>query len=150
MDELLTHHSGGWHGDLEPSDDDLPFGRVSRRAPEPSRSRVDDNSGDGIFHGIMIGYLGFSCEEVYMGEGATSVEARGPHTMWRRAKGGTRAATRCGRLGALLQLFFGLCGCIRENRSVAFRFVQFREYFLNNFFETKNSRKHATGTVASC
>ena len=65
----------------------------------------------------------------------------GSHTMWRRARGGTRAATWCGGLVALLRLFFGLRGCIGENRSVAFHFVQFREYFLNNFSKTKNSRK---------
>ena len=32
----------------------------------------------------------------------------------------------------------------------AIRFVRFREYFLNRFSETKNSRKQGTGTVASC
>ena len=31
-----------------------------------------------------------------------------------------------------------------------FCFVQFREYFLDRFSETKNSRKQGTGTVASC
>jgi hypothetical protein len=31
-----------------------------------------------------------------------------------------------------------------------FCFIQFREYFLCNFFETQNSRKQGTGTVASC
>ena len=85
-----------------------------------------------------------------MGEGATSVEVRGPHTPWRCAGGGTHATTWCGRLGALLRLSFGLRERVGENRSVAFRFVQFREYFLNNFSETKNIRKLATGTVASC
>src|SRR3954471_22896292 len=28
--------------------------------------------------------------------------------------------------------------------------VQFREYFFTNFSETKNSRKQASGTVATC
>ena len=42
-----------------------------------------------------------------MGEGATSVEACGPHTMWWRA-GGTHAAMWCGGLVALLRLSFGL------------------------------------------
>ena len=32
----------------------------------------------------------------------------------------------------------------------AIRFVRFREYFLNRFSETKNSRKQGTDTVASC
>ena len=138
------------HGDVEPFGDELAFGRVSGRAPEPSRSRLDDDSSDKTFCGIMIGYLGFSFEEVYMGEGATSVEARGPHTTWRRTGGGTHTATWCGGLVVLLRLFFGLRGCIGKNRSVAFCFVQFREYFLNNFSETKNSRKQTSRTVASC
>ena len=101
-DELLTHHSGGRHGDVWPSGDDLPSGRVPGRASEPSRSRVDDDGGDGTFHGFLIGYLGFSREEVYMGEGATSMEARGPHTTWRCARGGTHATTWRGRLIAHL------------------------------------------------
>ena len=88
--------------------------------------------------GIVIGYLGSSREEVFMGEGATSVEARGPHTTWRRA----------GRDPPLTLVWITwLC---RKNRSVAIRFVQFQEYFLNNFSKTKNNRKQATGTMASC
>ena len=65
------HHTRGRHGDVEPSGDDLLSGRVPGRAPEPSRSRVDDDGGDRTFRGIMIGYLGFSVEEVLMGEGVT-------------------------------------------------------------------------------
>ena len=45
---------------------------------------VDDDGGDGTFRGIMIGYLGFSEEGVYMGEGLTPGEPCGPHTTsWR-------------------------------------------------------------------
>ena len=29
-DELLTHHSGGMHGDIEPYGNDLPFGSVGK------------------------------------------------------------------------------------------------------------------------
>ena len=36
------------------------------------------------------------------------VEARGPHTAWRRTGGGTHTATWCGGLVALLRLYFGL------------------------------------------
>ena len=63
MDKLLTHHSRGRHGDVEPSGDDLPSGRVPGRAPEPSRSRVDYDGSDGTFHGFLIGCLGFSVNE---------------------------------------------------------------------------------------
>ena len=54
------YHSGGRHGDIESSGDNLPSDRVPGRAPEPSRSRVDDDGGEGTFHGIMIKYLGLS------------------------------------------------------------------------------------------
>jgi hypothetical protein len=37
-----------------------------------------------------------------------------------------------------------------KNRRFGFCFVQFREYFMCNFSETKNSRKQGTGTMASC
>ena len=64
------------------------------RALEPSRSRVDDDSGDGTFRGIMIGYLGFSVEEVYMGEGLTPGRPVGP-TQPPRALGGGAAPPGC-------------------------------------------------------
>ena len=86
---------------------DLPSGRVPGRAPEPSRSRVDDDGSDGTFRGIMIGFLGFSDEGVYMGEGLTPGEACGPHTTSPRVGGGTRAARWCGGSTASLRLSFG-------------------------------------------
>ena len=55
----------------------------------------------------MIGYLGFSEEGVYMGEGLTPGEPCGPHTTSWRA-GGTRAARCCGGSTAPLRLSFGL------------------------------------------
>ena len=69
------------------SGDDLPSGRVLGRAPEPSRSRVDDDGGDGTFRGFLIVYLGFSVEEVFMGERATSGGPVGPTPCPRAAKG---------------------------------------------------------------
>ena len=83
-------HTGGRHGDVEPSGDDLPSGRVPGRAPEPSRSRVNDDDGDGNFRGILFGYLGFSIEELYMGEGLTRGRPVGP-TPPPRAPGGGAA-----------------------------------------------------------
>ena len=93
-DELLTHQSGGRHDDVEPSGDDLPSGRVPGRAPEPSRSRVDGERGDGTFHGILIGCLGFSIKEVFMGERATSGGPVGPTPCPRAAK--RRGPPPCG------------------------------------------------------
>ena len=66
------------HGDVEPSGDDLLSGRVPRRTPEPSRSRIDDDGDDRTFHGIMIGCLGFSDEGVYMGGRLTPGSPVGP------------------------------------------------------------------------
>ena len=103
------HHTGGRHGDVEPSGDDLLSGRVPRRAPEPSRSRVDDDGGDGTFRGIMIRYLGFSVGEVYMGEDLAPGALRAPHTTCSCAERWGRARRLCGGLMAPLHLSFGLC-----------------------------------------
>ena len=46
------HHSGGRHGGVEASGDDLPSGRVPGRASELSRSEIDDDGRDGTFRGI--------------------------------------------------------------------------------------------------
>ena len=48
------------------------------RAPEPSRSRVDDDGGDRTFRGFLIGYVGFSVNEVFMGEGRPRERPVGP------------------------------------------------------------------------
>ena len=81
------------------------------RALEPSRSRVDDDGGDETFRGIMIRCLGFSVEEVYMGEGLTPREACGPHTTCSRTGRWGRTGRLCGGLVAPLRLSFGLRVC---------------------------------------
>ena len=107
------------------------------------------NGRDITFHGIMIRSLGFSPEEVYMGEGAASMEACGPHTMWCHAGGDPRRHVVWGLHGPPPTLLWTPCR-VGENRDLAFRFVLFQKYLLNNFSETKNCRKQSTGTVASC
>jgi hypothetical protein len=71
-------------------------GRVPRRASGPSRSRVDDGGGSRCVSGKLIGSLGFSRREVFIGKGVASevdqgglthrgAQARGwPHrpTVW--------------------------------------------------------------------
>ena len=69
---------------------------------------------------------------------------RPPDHRGARPRGG--AWTWCGPPGARLRLFFGLLDGSGENRDFCLRGVQFREYFQNNFSETKNSRKQGTGT----
>ena len=91
------------------------------RAPEPSRFRVDDDGGDGTFHGIMIGYLGFSDEGVYMGEGLTPGEPCGPHSASPRAGKSTRDARWCGGSTAPLRLSFGVR--VRDGKIVTGVFV---------------------------
>ena len=61
-------------------------GRVTGRASEPSRTRVDDGSGYGTFRGWRLGSLGFSRGNQYIGGRAMSVGARGAHTLWRRVQ----------------------------------------------------------------
>ena len=53
------HHSGGRHGGVEASGDDLPSGRVLGRASELLRSEIEDDSRDGNFRGIWAIVLGF-------------------------------------------------------------------------------------------
>ena len=76
-------------------------GRVPGRASEPSRTRVDDDGG--TFHGWRLGYLEFSREKVEIGGRATSVGARGAHTLWPRDQGAGAAPPR--GVAALLPLF---------------------------------------------
>ena len=76
-----------------------------------------------------------------MGERARSVAPQGAHTMPRRGPRVGRAYGRCGRPAARLRLSFGLLLRHGKNRNFGFCHIQFREYFLCNFSETKNSRK---------
>ena len=85
-----------------------------------------------------------------MGEGAMSVEARGALMRGPRGRGGSRAGTSSGGLVAPLRQVFGVLEPPVKNRDFGIKFVQFREYFLKGFSETKNSRKQGTGIVASC
>ena len=83
-----------------------------------------------------------------MGEGATSVEACGPHTMWWRT-GGTRAAMWCGGLVAHLRLFFGLRVVLGKIGTWLFVLSNSQNISLITFLKTKNNRKQATDTMAS-
>jgi hypothetical protein len=94
-------------------------GKVSGRASEPSRTRVDDGGGYGFFCGWRLGCLGFSQGCEYIGGRARSVGARGAHTMGQRGQG-ARATTRCGCLVALLRLPFGLREHVRKIGTLAF------------------------------
>ena len=55
----------------------FPSGRVPRSASEPSRTRVDDGGGVGMFCGIWLSVLGIFRFVEYMGERARSVAPQG-------------------------------------------------------------------------
>jgi hypothetical protein len=85
--------------------------------------------------------LGFSVRRLYVGREAASEGDQGAHTIGWRAPGVTRAALGCGRPLAPLWFSFGLRPSSRKNRSFGFCFIQFREYFLCSFSETKKIAK---------
>jgi hypothetical protein len=91
--------------------------------------------------GKVIGYLGFSRRGVFIGEGASSGVGRGDLTHRGRDQGPGRAALLCGALVAPLHLLFGSLEASVKFWATGFGFVQFREYFLCNFFETQKQQK---------
>ena len=105
---------------------------------------------DGTFRGRWSMILGFSRQE---GINRPRYDGLGhpwaPHHFPARLEVGPRHQVVWRPRGSPPSPLWTPCTC-RENRNLAFRFVQFQEYFLCNFCDTKNSRKHATGTVASC
>jgi hypothetical protein len=123
------------------SDGDSPLRRVSGRASGPSRSRVDDGGGSRCVSGKLIGSLGFSYREEYIGGRATLVGGPGGLTSRGRRPGAGRATLWCGWPVAPLRLLFGLLEASVNIRRFGFCFVQFREYFLCNFSETQKQQK---------
>jgi hypothetical protein len=61
--------------------------RVAGRASGPSRSRVDEGSGSRCVSGKLIGCLGFSCREEYIGGRAASGGGPGGLTPGGASKG---------------------------------------------------------------
>ena len=68
-----------------------------------------------------------------------------PHHLLMRPKVGPRHHMVWRGRGSPPSPLWTPCTC-RENRRLSFCSVQFREYFLCNFSEMKNSRKQETGT----
>jgi hypothetical protein len=83
----------------------------------------------------------FSHRGVFIGEGAASEVDRGGLTHRGHGQGLGRATLLCGPLVAPLHLLFGSLEASVNFWMFCFCFVQFREYFLCNFFETQNSKK---------
>jgi hypothetical protein len=85
----------------------------------------------------VIGCLGFSRRGVFIGEGAASEVGQDGLTTRGRGPALGRAALWCGRPVAPLRLLFGLLEAPVNIWTSGFGFVQFRENFLCNFFETQ-------------
>jgi hypothetical protein len=66
--------------------------RVPGRASGPSRFRVDDGGGSRCVSRKLIGFLGFSCRWVFIGEGAASGVDRGGLTHRGHGQGLGRSA----------------------------------------------------------
>ena len=95
-------------------------------------------------------FLGFTRRGEYIGEGWEPGASQGPHTLAGRGPTLGRAPMGCGPLGPPPQVVFGLRKlpdviCSEEKIS-----PDFDDIFCVDFSETKNSRKHGTGTEASC
>jgi hypothetical protein len=124
-------------------------GRVPGRTPGSSRSRDDDGGG--------LQYV--------LGKRDPSLRFFPSRSLYRRkviVRGGTRRSHHgvvwpgAGPRRPVVRLAPGpppshlrSSRSFGKNRRFGFYFVQFREYFLYNFFETQNSRKQGTNTVAS-
>jgi hypothetical protein len=112
-------------------------GRVLGRASGPSQSSGQQRRRIAMCSGKVIGSLGFSRRGVFIGEGATSGVGRSAVTHRGCGQGPSHAALLCGTLVAPLRLLFGSLEALVNFWTFGFYFVQFRDYFLCNFFETQ-------------
>ena len=112
-------------------------GRVRNRDFCPPKLVCDGGGAAELFWKNSIP-LGFSRRRQYIGGRASRRWPRGPHPSQARPRGprlGGVASPWPSSVSGLDSVF------VRENRDFGFCFVQFREYFLCSFSETKNSRK---------
>jgi hypothetical protein len=89
----------------------------------------------------LIGSLGFSRREVFIGEGAMSEVEPGGLTLGWRGPGPGRAGLARGAPVAPLLLSFRSLEAPRQNKTLGTCFVQFREYFLCITSETQKQQK---------
>jgi hypothetical protein len=103
---------------------------VPGRASGPSQSSGQWRRQIAMCSEKVIGYLGFFCWGVFIGEGASSEVDRGDLTHRGHGQEPGHAALVCGALVAPLQLLFGSLEASGKNKTSGTCFVQFREYFL--------------------
>jgi hypothetical protein len=81
--------------------------------------------------------LGFQLRRELIGGREVSEVDQGLHNIGWHAQGSTHATPWCGGSLAPLRLSFGLHLVFGKNRRFGLCFVQFKEYFLCSFFETR-------------
>ena len=120
------------------------------RTSELPRSEIDDDGRDRTFRGIWSFVLGFLRRGQYIGEGWASGASQGRHTLAGRGPTPGRAPMVCGPLGPPRRwssVFWKLPDVICSEEKIS---PDFDDIFRVDFSDTKNSRKHGTGTLASC
>jgi hypothetical protein len=116
-------------------------GRVPGRASGPSRSRFDDVGGlQYVSRKSVLSFRVFVTKGIYRRKGDVRGWTRGLHHLVAWPGGGLRHPMVRLPPGCSPSLLWTPSSC-QVNRNFGFRFVQFREYFLCNFFEIQNSRK---------
>jgi hypothetical protein len=125
------------------------FGRVSRRAFGPSRSRVDDGGGLQYVSWKLIGGFRFSRREEYIGGRAVSEGGPGGHTTWWRGQGLGRAHPMVRLAPGPLRLSFGLRLVSGKIGTLAFVSSNSENISCVAFLKHQNSIKQGIGTVAS-
>jgi hypothetical protein len=124
-------------------------GRVPGRASGPSRSWNDDGGGlQYVLWKSVSSSRVFPTKGIYRRKGDVSRWTRGPHHLVVQPGGGPRYPMVRLPPGPSPSLLWTPSSC-QVSRNFGFHFVQFREYFLCNVFETRKQQKIGTGTTAS-
>jgi hypothetical protein len=101
-----------------------------------------------MYSGKVIGYLGFSRRGFFIGEEAAPEVGQGGLTTGGRGPALGCAPWWCGPPVAPLRLLFSSLEASVNFWMFGFYFVQFREYFLCNFFETQKQQKTGNWKLA--
>jgi hypothetical protein len=102
-----------------------------------------------MFHGKLIGSLGFSRRGEYIGGRVASGGGLGGPTTWWHGQGLARATLWCGRPLVPFRLSFGLRLALGKIGTSAFVSSNSENISYVAFGKQKNSRKQGTDTVAS-
>ena len=154
MGELLTNHHGveveaWWSIEMAPGVNPRP-GRVPEQellTPETEFRMAAEHRG--VFAIMTIRARVYASGAIYRRRGGVGGCLRQPRHRRARATPGPRSAMAWWPRSPTLSPVWTSCSP-RNIIDGAIRFVRFRIYFLNRFSGTRNSRKHGTGTVASC